>query len=155
MKQPSLKNGIWFLVLLLVVACGDDEPVEPPYTPPDSSSGLIYTHIFTPSCGVSGCHDGTATSPTLTGATTYQSIFSATPTNGQAQAAGLQLIQPHSADSSFLYQKMVFSTSPFQFGAPMPQGGLTVSADKIEFLRQWIEAGAPELGHVADRNLIE
>ena len=72
-----------------------------------------------------------------------------------AADAGLHLVMPFNADSSFLYQKMIFDSSAFQFGSPMPQGGLTITADQIEFVRQWIEAGAPELTHVADRSLVE
>lgn len=75
--------------------------------------------------------------------------------NQEAMNAGLHLVKPFDADSSFLYQKMIYDSTEFKFGSPMPQAGLTVSADKIKFLRQWIEAGAPELGHVAERNLIE
>ncbi|MEL6537570.1 MAG: hypothetical protein AAFQ98_19265 [Bacteroidota bacterium] len=75
--------------------------------------------------------------------------------NGEALDAGLHLIKPGDPDSSFLYQKVTFDSSDFKFGSPMPAGGLTISANQIEFLRQWIVAGAPETGHVADRTLLQ
>ena len=143
------------LVFILAVASCDNEPSSPEFTPPDSSYGLIYSKIFEPSCGIAGCHDGSTTYPTLSGETTFQSIVDAAVQNSSASSAGLQLIMPSTPDSSFVYQKMIFNSSAFQFGSPMPQGGLTVSDDAKEFMRQWIAAGAPESGHVADRTLIE
>jgi hypothetical protein len=37
----------------------------------------------------------------------------------------------------------------------MPTGGLTLTPAQIEFVRQWIAAGAPLEGHVADKALIQ
>lgn len=144
-----------FILISISTACNDDEPTEPDFAPPDSSFGLIYTHILAPSCGLNGCHNGTSRYPSLIGSGTYAAMVNPTVQNNSAASAGLHLVKPFSADSSFLYQKMIFDSSPFQFGSQMPQGGLTVDSNKIEFLRLWIEAGAPESGHVADRTLIE
>jgi hypothetical protein len=127
----------------------------PDYTPPDSSFGLIYTNIFQTSCGLSGCHDGSASYPTLNGENTFQNIVNGDVQNLQADNAGLKLIIPNDSDNSFLYQKINFNNSSHQYGSPMPPGGLVVTSDAIEFVRLWIEAGAPLEGHVADRSLIE
>jgi len=137
-------------------AC-DDETQNPTYTPPDSSFGLIYTKVFASSCALSGCHSETATyvSPALKGENTYQNIVNAAVQNLQAENAGLKLIVPNEEDNSFLYQKLIYDSSPHQYGSPMPSGGLSVSSDAIEFIRLWIAAGAPLEGHVADRTLIE
>lgn len=140
--------------LLILSACKEPEP-KPTYTPPDSSFGLIYSNIFAPSCAFSGCHVSGEEAPLLTGENVYQSIVGIIATNGEAMQMGLQLIKPFDADSSFMYQKLVYDSSAFQFGAPMPQGGITLANDKIAFVKEWIEAGAPQLGHVADRTLIE
>lgn len=148
-------------VLLCVSACRkalDPKPEPPnngPYTPPNSSFGLIYTEIFSASCSIGGCHDGDSRSPTLVGQFTYENIVSKEPINAAARDANLELIKPGVADSSFLYQKMIFDSSDFQFGSGMPLIGPDIDANKIEFLRQWIAAGAPLEGHVADRSLIE
>ncbi|MGB0862772.1 MAG: hypothetical protein ACPG19_03950 [Saprospiraceae bacterium] len=142
-----------FVFSSIFTACDSEEPT-PTYTPPDSSFGLVYTKIFQQSCALSNCHDGT-TSPNLTGETTYNAIVNADVKNVQAIAAGLQLIRPNDVDSSFLYQKLIYDTSNFKFGSKMPVGGLVVSDDAILFVKEWIEAGAPLTGHVADRTLIE
>ncbi|MFK7924145.1 MAG: hypothetical protein AB8H47_19460 [Bacteroidia bacterium] len=140
--------------LMILSACKEPIP-EPTYTPPDSSFGLIYSNIFAPSCALSGCHVSGQEAPLLMGENVYQSIVGMAATNGEAMQIGLQLIKPFDADSSFMYQKLVYDSSAFQFGAPMPQGGISLADDKIAFVKEWIEAGAPLLGHVADRTLIE
>jgi len=149
---------LWlFLFALGLHACSKDEApvIISEFTPPDSSYGLIYTNIFQPSCALSGCHVTGNRPPNLLGTDVYANIIDGAVVNNQAAAAGLLLVQPFSPDSSFLYQKMIFADSEFKFGAPMPLGGVTVEANKIEFLRQWIAAGAPQAGHVADRSLME
>lgn len=146
-------NRLFVLILLTTLIACEKEP--PTFTPPDSSYGLIYTHIFQTSCALSGCHDGTSRYPSLSGEDVYQNIINGVVQNAQASQAGLQLIIPNSPDSSFLYAKIDFDNTQFKFGSRMPLGGLEVDDDKITFLKKWIEAGAPESGHVADRTLIE
>lgn len=142
------------LLLLLLSGCKKEEL---PYAPPDGSYGLIYTKIFSTSCALSACHDGGAgaASPTLTGEPAFDGLLNATPANSQAVNAGLMLVKPSDPDASFLYQKLIFDSTAFAFGSEMPAGGLTLSADQVAFVRQWIAAGAPESGHVADRSLID
>lgn len=147
-------TGLLFSVVLLI-ACQEDPP--PGYQPPDSSFGLIYDKILTPSCALSGCHDGNPgfAHPQLTGTNTYNEMIQNHVHNFDAKEANLWLVKPEEVDSSFFYQKLIFSESEFAFGAAMPAGGLTLNEKAIEFVKQWIEAGAPKEGHVADRSLIE
>jgi len=143
-------------ILLFASACGKDDD-SPTLSGIDSSYGLVYDKIFVGSCALSGCHDGGngAAYPSLKGDDVYESIFQAATQNGQAMQAGLQLVKANDVDSSFLYQKLIYDQSSFQFGSKMPLGGLTLTANQIEFVKQWIEAGAPKSGHVADRSLVE
>lgn len=151
----------WIAAALLFVAitgCKD----EPEYVAPDSSYGLIYDRIFATSCALSGCHheaekkrDPAGTVPYLDGEAAYTNLLNATPHDLRAANADLKLVLPGSPDSSFLYQKIIFDSSAFQFGSAMPTGGLELTANQIEFVRQWIAAGAPLTGHVADRNLMQ
>jgi hypothetical protein len=158
-KNMRLSHAILlFWTMVFFAACGKEEE----FTPPDSSYGLIYTQIFAPSCALSGCHleadrkkDPVGQRPYLEGKDAYSQLFMGTPENGQAAAAGLKLIRPNDPGTSFLYQKIIYDSSAFQFGAKMPSGGLSLTADEILFVRQWITAGAPHDGHVADRSLIE
>lgn len=146
--------GFLLLAPFFLLSC-KVEPPKPEFTPPEGSYGLIYTHILSVSCGVPACHDGNTYHPRLSGQNTYSSLVTKHVHNDQALNAGLHLVKPFDPDSSFLYQKITFDSSEFQFGSPMPQGGLKLTANQIRFLRQWIAAGAPETGHVADRSLIE
>lgn len=131
------------------------EPPQPEFTPPEGSFGLIYTEILSTSCNVTGCHDGFSTHPPLKGQNTYPNLVTDHVHNGEALALGLHLVKPGDPDSSFLYQKVIYDSSDYKFGSPMPAGGLSITGNQIEFLRQWIVAGAPETGHVADRTLLE
>jgi hypothetical protein len=153
-------GGIVLFIGILALASCNNGPDE--FLVPDSSYGLIYDHIFTTSCALSGCHlepekkrDPAGQSPFLNGEDAYSAIMGTTPANSQAAGAGLKLILAGDPDQSFLYQKIIYDSSAFQFGARMPSGGISLTADQIAFIRQWIVAGAPFDGHVADRSLIE
>ena len=137
---------------LVFFSCSKD--VNDLYTAPDSSFGLIYNKILTPSCGVVGCHDGNSVHPRLFGENTYYSIVTPHVHNHDAEHAGLQLVYPFNPDSSFFYQKIIFDSTLFKFGAPMPQGTSQLTSKQINFIYQWILAGAPEFGHVADASLL-
>ena len=150
-----MRNEIIFVALLVCLLAGCKKEVAA-YTPPDGSYGLIYTKVFATTCASSGCHNGAqaAPSPILKGEGAYDALLGVTPHNAQAATADLKLIVPNDPDKSFLYQKIIFDSSAYRFGAAMPAGGLTLGHDPIAFLRQWIVAGAPHDGHVADQNLI-
>jgi hypothetical protein len=157
--RPKYPWLLFVPIMIFLASCGEKAD---PYLVPDSSYGLIYTKIFSTSCALSGCHseaqkrkDPAGTEPYLEGEVAYTSLINATPDNGQAAAAGLKLVVPTDPDNSFLYQKIIFDSSSHKFGAAMPGGGLTLTADQILFVRQWIVSGAPHDGHVADRSLID
>ena len=146
-------------ITALVSACKKTAAVEPAYQAPDSSYGLIYNKIFTPTCALSGCHANEshathAHAVTLAGSATYEGLINVAPKNGQAIAAGLKLIVPNDSTKSFLYQKLIYSRSAHKYGSPMPTGGLVLTDKQILFVRKWIEAGAPKEGHVADKTLM-
>jgi hypothetical protein len=143
----------------LIYSCSKEEKEN--YTPPDSSFGLIYTKIFTPSCALADCHAnedhkdlGHAHGVTLEGSGTYGYLINKLPKNSQAVQAGLSIVVPNDTLKSFLLHKIDYSNSPYKYGAPMPGGGLVLSKNQIAFVKQWIMAGAPLEGHVADKSLI-
>ncbi len=145
--------------LCLFFACannkGDD--MAPAYTPPDSSYGLVYNKIFKVSCSLSGCHDAANGSHQLSlkGSAVYNAMINGSVRNVEAGAANLKQIVPGNPDQSFLFHKINYDKSPYKFGAKMPTGGLTLTPAQIEFVRQWIAAGAPLEGHVADKALMQ
>jgi hypothetical protein len=138
------------------------EPVEPAETvdPNLASFENMKQHIFKHGCSTSGCHSAAqATNPqhglVLEGGDVYERLVNVDPRNTQALDSGLLLVKPGVPDSSFLYHKINWNAYPqFHFGNEMPLGANALTGDEIEFIRQWIAAGAPRTGVVADYRLL-
>lgn len=150
-------TALLFLTLLLALACKKEDNAKPSYRPPEGSYGLVFEKIFKTSCALSGCHakEGDFGHHGLGDETTYQHLLNDKSHHPQAKAAGLRLIKPGDPTQSFLFAKISWEGSAYQFGQKMPSGGLKLTANQIEFVRQWIAAGAPESGHVADQTLLK
>lgn len=146
-----------FTTLLFAIACKKEEAAKPSYTPPEGSYNLIYEKIFKTSCALASCHakEGDFGHHGLGDENTYKHLLNEDSHNAQAKAAGLRSIKPGDPAKSFLYAKISWEGSAYQFGQKMPTGGLKLTANQIEFVRQWIAAGAPESGHVADQALLK
>ena len=146
-----------FTTLLFAIACKKEEAAKPSYTPPAGSYNLIYEKIFKTSCALASCHakEGDFGHHGLGDENTYKHLLNEDSHNPQAKAAGLRSVKPGDPAKSFLYAKISWEGSAYQFGQKMPTGGLKLTANQIEFVRQWIAAGAPESGHVADQALLK
>jgi hypothetical protein len=146
------------LLALLLFACKKDDPVVDPV--PDSSFGLLQQKILTPSCALSGCHASVSDNAylqhqlVLKGTGVYEALVNGAVKNAEAKAAGLKQVVPKDLDKSFFYQKLIFSQSKYKFGNEMPLGADPLNAKQLEFIRQWVNAGAPKTGEVADRSLL-
>ena len=139
---------------------GDTGPISTsgPSTPtpaPSASSAsfeLIQTQLLTPSCATVGCHAGSAPQGelALTADVAYEKLVGVTPTNPNARADGLKRVRAGIPDSSLLYHKLVFPPGHHarDYGNPMPTGTVGVSPGQLEFVKQWILAGAPKTGKV-------
>lgn len=128
----------------------------------ESSFGFIQSRILNTSCAISGCHatvndDAFAQHGlVLTAAVAYQNLVNVESKNPEAQAAGLLRVKPGDAEESLLYHKLLASGHHTEsYGSPMPLGLPLLSTGQVEFVRQWIEAGAPEKGQVADAALLD
>ena len=65
------------------------------------------------------------------------------PFNGNAQAAGLNLVTPGSLEESFLWEKMVIEEAHELYGNPMPPLAFPrLDEASMNRVRDWIEAGA-------------
>ncbi|WP_460906589.1 monooxygenase [Spirosoma areae] len=150
-------------VLLNTVSCtksATDTPV-----PTDLASfDLIQQKILTPSCATSGCHaaDKDVTfvqhGLVLAAGVAYQNLVGVDPKNSAAKADGLKRVKAFASLESLLYHKLNISAghhSGKQYGNPMPLGGAALPDGQIEFVRRWIEAGAPQTGSVADAKLLD
>lgn len=121
-------------------------------TVPDENSAYhdIQEYIFDKSCASSTCHAAPANSRglSLEYRLSYDALVGVVPQNPAAAAAGMKLVDPENPDNSFLLTKLIGPESPDQ-GSRMPFGGGMIHAGKIDAIRTWIEAGAPETGKVA------
>ncbi|RRB06791.1 monooxygenase [Larkinella rosea] len=150
---------------LLVASCqksGEDPDAQP--KPVASSLDQLQRRILTPTCAVSGCHSSES-DPTfnqhhlvLTANVAYKNLVSAEPSNSTAKANGLLRVKPFAALESLLYHKLNTAASHHSganYGNPMPLGKEPLTVGQIEFVRRWIEAGAPKEGAVVDSTLLD
>lgn len=150
-------------LLLNTVSC--TKPATDTPAPSELSSfDLIQQRILTPSCATSGCHlsakDGTFIQHGLVLAegVAYQNLVGVDPRNSAAKTDGLKRIKPFASLESLLYHKLTTDASHHagkQYGNPMPLGGNALPDGQVEFVRRWIEAGAPQTGSVADVKLLD
>jgi hypothetical protein len=143
------------LFIVTLVSCHKDETQE-------SSYDLIQTRILDTSCALSGCHSSTKDNTfvqhklILTADQAYSNIVDVAPFNLDAKADLLLRVKSGDPENSFLLHKLHGSHShDGDYGSPMPLGLPLLSEGQVEFVRQWIEAGAPARGNVADAALLE
>lgn len=125
---------------------------------------VIQSEILDKSCATSGCHFSDK-DPSfiqhgllLKGGVSYDNLINKTPGNITAQESGLKRVIPFDFQNSLLYQKLLFETnhkSEKNFGSIMPLGNDMLFKGQVEYIRRWIEAGAPKTGIVADIALLE
>ena len=129
-----------------------------------NSYDLIQSRIFDKTCATSGCHasekDGSFKQHglVLTASVAYDNLFDKDPANANALADKYKRIKPFFSLESLLFHKLNWNSvahhSGKSYGNPMPLGGTALSVGQIEFVRRWIEAGAPRTGSVADTVLL-
>lgn len=159
MKNIILITLLFFGVLVFTIGCNkgvvDLENA--------STFENIQSQILNKSCAISGCHlsesDGTYPQHglLLIEGKSYQNLLNAIPKNQTAKDENLKIILPFDAENSLLYQKMLFETSHKSnknFGSIMPLGKEMLFTGEIEYIRRWIEAGAPKEGNVVDVSLL-
>ncbi|GAB4021938.1 hypothetical protein EXU85_28390 [Spirosoma sp. KCTC 42546] len=150
-------------VLLNLVSC-TKSATDSPDPAKMASFDLIQQKILTPSCATSGCHlsekDATFIQHglVLAAGVAYENLVGVDPKNSDAKADGLKRVKAFASLESLLYHKLNISAghhSGKQYGNPMPLGGATLPDGQIEFVRRWIEAGAPKTDSVADAKLLD
>ena len=121
-------------------------------TAPDENSAYhdIQEHVFDKSCANSVCHAAPANAGNLnlTYGLSYEDLVGRAPQNPAAAAAGMKLVDPGNPENSFLLTKLIGPTAAEQ-GARMPFGGGVLHSGKIDAIRMWIEADAPQTGKIA------
>ncbi|MDE0424905.1 hypothetical protein F4Y59_00850 [Candidatus Poribacteria bacterium] len=121
-------------------------------TVPNENSAYhdIQEYVFDRSCANSVCHAAPANagSLNLTYELSYEDLVGQVPQNPAAAAAGMKLVDPGNPENSFLLAKLMGPAAP-ELGARMPFGGGVLHTGKIEAVRTWIAAGAPQTGKIA------
>ena len=158
------------MTCLLVSACSDSsnslepEPQEPVAT---STWDIIQTVILDKNCvecHVAGASFATQSDLVLTSSVAYSQLVNRAPKNPVALADGLTLVGTEglaSVDKSFLWEKInapdqahYFDDHP-GYGALMPLGKPPLTNGELEFVLQWILAGAPAAGNVVDPDVLD
>ena len=109
----------------------------------------IQEYIFDKSCANSACHAAptNVANLNLTYARSYEDLVGREPENPAAAAAGMKLVDPGNPDNSFLLTKLIGPTGLEQ-GNRMPIGAGILHNGKIDAVRKWIAAGAPQTGKI-------
>ncbi len=116
------------------------------------------------SCHVAGSPFAKQSGLVLTEDVSFLQLINRVPTNSAALADGLLLVGDDgyaSFPKSFLWEKInandaahFYDDHP-EYGAIMPLGDEFLTNGQLEFIRQWIESGAPEKGKVANVSLLD
>jgi hypothetical protein len=125
---------------------------------------LIQSQILDKNCATSGCHaspnDGSFKQHglVLAQSVAFANLVNAAPNNANAKKDGLLRVKPFKADQSLLFHKLQQTPAAHHsadYGNPMPLGLSPLRNGQIEFIRRWIEAGAPEKGSVVDEEVLK
>ncbi len=146
------------MLLGVVGACGGDAASNESTASAaaDGTFSRIQRDILDKSCV--SCHrtgDANARQSqlVLTSDSAYQQLVGVGAIQQIARADGVARVKPFRADSSLLYHKLSWIPGHHSrdYGQLMPMGTTKgVTAGQLEYVRRWIEVGAPRSGHVVD-----
>ena len=155
-------SSLLFFCLLILISC--QEPVDEKI---DTSWSILYKQVLEPNC--SNCHmNGSAIQKQsgldLSSSAAYDALVGVTPKNSAAINDGLLRVSTEGGmkglTQSYLWEKInVYDQEHFlndhpEYGQLMPPGGNVLTDGELQFVRSWIEAGAPESGIVVDEDLL-
>jgi hypothetical protein len=143
-RVEKMRSRSVLILLLFLTACGElrtptdpgaggGEPIDPTAT-----FTRVQNEVFTPSCGIIGCHHpvGQQSGLVLTAGNAYANIVGV----ASVESSALRRIAPGDPANSYLYRKI---TGAGITGDRMPQSSPVLTDDKIKLVRDWIRRGAP------------
>ncbi len=148
------------LLLAGASACGGGDSVSstgiPLIATSDASFARIQREILDPQCAA--CHKSGNTNArqsglVLTADSSYQQLVGVASVQALAKSIGMPRIKAFKSDSSLFYHKLAWIPGhhSVDYGNLMPMGTTQgVSAGQLEYIRRWIDAGAPRAGNVVD-----
>ena len=165
MKKNYYKGIVLTISFLAILSgCTKKANEDTPIATEVSSFSLMQDRILTPTCATSGCHASTADGSfkqhglVLEKSVAYENLVGVTPFNALSKADGHLRVKAYKSLESLLFHKLNWDLSHHggkQYGTPMPLGSTALYLGQIEFIRRWIEAGAPKTGTVADAKLLD
>ncbi|TAK55182.1 MAG: hypothetical protein EPO24_12370 [Bacteroidetes bacterium] len=122
-------------------SCNDSDDSGTPPATIEPTLSSIQAQVFNGTCALTSCHGSAAAGGlNLTDGISYGQLVNVRSNGDGINVPPFYRVQPGQPDSSFLYIKL---TSPApQQGARMPQGGASLSQEKLDAIRQWILNGA-------------
>ena len=147
---------IAFSLTILLAACHEETPPPPnpfdsiDYTvptvevpQPDSNSLVgLHTYIFSQSCAVPGCHDGSFEPDFRTVQSTYSTLVYQPVIKNDLAGSYEFRVKPGDYQASWLYNRV---TTDDQTLGRMPLYDNPLTSGQLKALREWIEAGAPDM----------
>ncbi|MBT8326312.1 MAG: hypothetical protein KJP21_01230 [Bacteroidia bacterium] len=156
--------GLSLITVCFAISCKDKTAVE---AQPQATWDVIQEKILNTkciSCHVEGSSQANQSKLILTSDIAFESLINKTPNNKAAADDGYKLIGTEGLESlykSFFWEKVnapnqehFFADHP-EYGEIMPPGDIPLTNGEIEFIRQWIIAGAPQKGEVASVSLLD
>lgn len=137
------------------------QPFGSAAAPATSSFAKLYDRVIAPACG--SCHTAGHAYAMQSGlvldpGVAYRNLVEGAVKLADAIARGFtRLVVPGDSGRSFLHRKLLLWDPQLQasLGGAMPLGNTSLSVGQIEFVKRWIDAGAPEHGEVADAALLD
>ncbi|PCJ64572.1 MAG: hypothetical protein COA58_12600 [Bacteroidetes bacterium] len=153
-----------FIILIFAYSCKDKAEID---VEPISTWEVIQQNILDTkciSCHTAGSSQATQSGLVLTSDVAYASLINKTPKNTAAASDSLKLLETKGLESiynSFLWEKInapnqehFYEDHP-EYGEIMPPGNIPLTNGELEFIRQWIVAGAPKTGGVVNTSLLD
>lgn len=146
---------LFFVALVLIIYSCNEASLQDD----NATFGLIQSNVLNTSCAIAGCHLSKSDPAflqhglVLEKSVAYDNLVNVIPRNQNAKMDGMLRVKPSAADLSLLFHKIHSNSDAHHsgdYGLPMPLGLELLSQGQVEFIRRWIEAGAPREGTVVE-----
>ena len=112
---------------------------------PDSGSFIgIHKFIFEPNCAISGCHDGSFEPDLRSPQSAYSTLVYHPPIKNDQLGSFPFRVMPGEPDRSWLIERLLTDD---EFLGRMPLFQEKLDEKSIQYIKGWIDAGAPDLNN--------
>lgn len=133
------------LIVFTLLGCsggGDDGDPLCDEVPTQTDFDWINENVFTESCVSSQCHGGAAPKESLD--LRSNAAFDELVGVPSVQSGGLMLVEPGNAENSYLYIKLGRGDQTLRDERLMPSSSSPLCDEKLDYIKQWIDDGAPQ-----------